>query len=325
MGPSVNRWLSLLALASFVGPALSGDAVDARSWLARMHAAAMHGNYQGTLVVSAGGQMSSSRVAHYCVGDQSFERMEALDGRQQRVYRVNELVHTLWPQSRTAVVEQRAALSSLPSATQTVEPSALEQYDLRTEGSERIAGRDAQVFLLQPRDALRYAQRVWADRASGLMLRADVIGPGRAVLESAAFSEVEIGVRPQPGPIVQAARRLDGYRVLRPEQHSARLEAEGWTLDRPVPGFRLAQCMRRPLDGDAGGTPVLQAVFTDGLTHVSLFIEPAEPRRDFADLTAQFGATATLRQRRGDHWLTLMGDVPPQTLQAFAHALRRRP
>ena len=36
------------------------------------------------------------------------------------------------------------------------------------------------AFLLEPRDALRYAQRLWADVATGLMLRADVIGFGSA-------------------------------------------------------------------------------------------------------------------------------------------------
>ena len=68
----------------------------------------------------------------------------------------------------------------------------------------------------------------------------------------------------------------------------------------------------------------LQAVFTDGLTHVSLFVEPVDSRRDHAELAGQLGATATLRQRRGLHWITVMGDVPPATLRAFADALRRR-
>ena len=65
---------------------------------------------------------------------------------------------------------------------------------MRREGRERVAGRDADVLLLQPRDEWRFAQRIWADQDTGLMLRADIVGPGRAVLESSAFSEVEIGV-----------------------------------------------------------------------------------------------------------------------------------
>jgi sigma-E factor negative regulatory protein RseB len=319
------RWLPIVTLASMLLPATAGtEVLDARGWLARIHAAALQGNYQGTMVVSAGGMLSSSRIAHFCIGDQTFERLEALDGRQQRIYRLNDAVHTLWPQSKVAVVEKRPAISNLPSATQTVEPRALEQYELRLEGRERIAGHEAQVFLLQPRDDLRYAQRVWADMGTGLMLRSDVIGPQRVVLESAAFSEVEIGVRPQTENVLLAMRKLEGYRVLHAQQQLTQLEAEGWLLERPVPGFKLTACMKRPLESAAGEDQVLQAVYSDGLTHVSLFIEPFDARRPYAELSGQIGATGTLRQRRGEHWVTLMGDVPPVTLKSFADSLQRR-
>lgn len=329
MGPIVRRWLPLFTLATFLLPVQAGgvgfpeaQAADARGWLARIHDAANQRNYQGTLVFSAGGLLSSSRVAHFSVGDQSYERLEALDGRQQRIYRLNDAVHTLWPQSKVAVVEKRGVMSTLPSSTQAVDPRALEQYELKAEGYERIAGREARVLVLQPRDALRYAQRLWADRETGLMLRADVIGHDRQVLESTAFSEVEIGIKPQPDAIMQAIRKLDGWRVVRPQQQRTQLEAEGWALDRPVTGFRFAGSMKRSLEG--ADAQVLQAVFSDGLTHVSLFIEPYDAKLAVTPVTGQLGATGTLRQRRGEHWVTVMGDVPAATLKAFADALERR-
>lgn len=339
---SLPRSLSLVALLGCllpVGHGIAGPAelapgaepIDAGRWLARINSAAREKNYQGTMVFTTGGAVSSSKVAHYCVGDQSFERLEALDGKMRKVLRHNETVHTVWPQSGVAVVERRSALSNLPSTLQSVDPRALEQYELKSEGRERIAGRDAQVFLLQPRDEWRFAQRVWADQASGLMLRADVLGPGRTVLESAAFSEVEIGVRPQPESILQAVRKLDGLKVLRPQQTGTQLEAEGWTLKPLLPGFRLASCVRRVLDprapaaeSGASSTEVLQAIFSDGLTHVSLFIEPFDAARHRKDLATQIGATHTLMLRRGDYWLTAMGDVPPGALRQLVDAVERR-
>jgi sigma-E factor negative regulatory protein RseB len=83
--------------------------------------------------------------------------------------------------------------------------------------------------------------------------------------------------------------------------------------------------VRRPLENTAIDAQVVQAVFSDGLTHVSIFIEPLDRRPPTQDGNEQIGATATLRQRRGDHWITVMGDVPPPTLKAFADALERRP
>jgi sigma-E factor negative regulatory protein RseB len=327
------------------GAAGTSEAADARAWLDRIHAAARQRNYQGTMVFTAGGVLSSTRVAHFCIGEQSYERIEALDGRLQRVYRHNDVVQTMWPQSRLALIETRSVSTQLRSLTLSAEPRALQQYELKPEGRERVAGRDAWVFLLKPRDELRYAQRLWADQASGLMLRADVINPARVVLESAAFSEVEIGIRPLPDSVLQPMKKLAGYRVLRPQQVATQLGSEGWTMVREVPGFLLKGCLKRPLEGApvgddaqpgasgsqagraAGPLPaqqVLQAVFSDGLTHVSLFIEPYEPKRHKALLQAQIGATSTLMQRRGDYWITAMGDVPAATLKLFTEALERR-
>lgn len=331
---SCPRWLPRLllqaSLASAAAVHAGPDAVDTsapRAWLARIHAAATSSNYQGTLVFTTGGVVSSSRLAHYRVGDQAYERIEALDGKQRRVYRHNDTVHTVWPQSGVVVIEKRSPLMALPSATQSIDPRALEQYEMRSEGRERVAGRDAVVMLMQPRDEWRFAQRIWADQETGLMLRTDIVGPGRTVLESSAFSEVEIGVRPQPETVLQPLRRLDGLRVVRPSQSPTQLEAEGWILVRPLPGFRQTAAVRRALAAGRNDPPmpeVLQTVFSDGLTYISLFIEPYDGHRHKQDLTAQFGATHTLSMRRGESWITLVGDVPAATLKLLADALERR-
>lgn len=335
----LRRWLPPLALAAMLlplqamaGPALDATA-DARAWLARIQAAA-HSNYQGTLVFMVGGSMSSTRVGHYAVGGQTFEVLESLDGRQQRVLRHNEAVHTLWPQTRLVVVERRTPLMPGASTPQAVEPQALERYVFRPEGPGRVAGRDALAFVLEPRDTLRYAQRLWADQASGLMLRADVIeltrgGEPVRVLESTRFSDVAVGVAPQGEAVLAAIRglgKLDGWRVVRPRTQATTLDGEGFHLARPVPGFALAGCVRRSMDTAGDEQSVLQAVFTDGLTLVSLFIEPFNPQHHRAEMLAQQGATATLLTRRGEHWITAVGDVPAGTLKLFADAIdRRRP
>lgn len=328
----VWRWLPLFALASFLLPAVAGGTSvpasnEAKVWLERIRAAATQGNYQGTMVFSGSGLLSSSSVAHFCVGEQTYERVESLDGRQQRVYRVNEVVNTLWPKARVAVVEARRGAINLPSSTQTIEARALSYYDFKLEGTERVAGREAQVILLQPRDAMRYAQRVWVDKATGLMLRSDVIDGSARLLESVAFSEVEIGVRSQPETAQQVARRLEGYRIVRPQIERTSLEAERWQLARPVPGFAMSSCVKRSLPGadDAPGRPVVHAVFSDGLTHVSVFIEPDESNTSGGGETAQMGATSSLRRQHLKHRITVMGDVPPDTLQAFVDGLERRP
>ena len=331
--PVLALLTGLLPLGAVAGPESVLATADARVLLTRIRSAATTANYQGTMVFSFGGTISSSRVGHYAVGDQTYEHVEALDGRQQRILRHNDAVHTLWPQTRVAVVEKRETRAAWSTTPQQVDLQALDVYEFRREGAARVAGRDAAVLLMQPRDALRFAQRLWVDEATGLMLRADVIGPPEGpaatapVLESTAFSEVAIGVKPRVDDVMQelrSARSLAGWRVLRPEQQRTELEAEGWALPRPVAGFQLAACVRRFMGAASERLQVLQAVFTDGLTHVSLFIEPFQAKRHHGELRASLGATSTLMQRRGEHWVTVVGDVPAPTLKLFADAVERR-
>ena len=85
--------------AAAQGRVFAGDTpVDARAWLARVHEAASLRNYQGTQVFTAGGAVSSSRIAHYCDGNQQYERVDMLDGQMRRVFRHNDTVYTVWPQ-----------------------------------------------------------------------------------------------------------------------------------------------------------------------------------------------------------------------------------
>ena len=69
---------------------------------------------------------------------------------------------------------------------------------------------------------------------------------------------------------------------------------------------------------------VLQSIFSDGLTHVSLFVEPFDPKRHQGEVAGSIGATHTLMTRRDDQWVTVMGDVPFETLKRFAAALERK-
>ncbi len=308
-------------------PSVPASGSDARGWLQRIHNAASQRNYQGTLVVTADGSISSARLAHYCEGKQCFERIDMLDGRPQRVYRHNEQVLTLWPAAKLARLEQRDAVALFPAVLSGSEEQLLERYEVLAEASDRIAGLDAAVFLLRPRDDHRFAQRLWADQGTGLLLRADVLSVDGRVLETAAFTEVSIGVKAQPESVLAPMKKLDGYRVLRSAPQRTAMEAEGWRLKSPVAGFRQISCVKRSLEaaGDsdrASSAEVLQTIFSDGLTHVSVFVEPFRADRHRTGVAA-FGATHTLMQPLGPHWVTVMGDVPMATLKQFAAALER--
>jgi sigma-E factor negative regulatory protein RseB len=286
------------------------SAADGKYWLARIQQAAANTSYQGTLVFSAAGAVSSSRVTHICDGRQRYERIEVLDGRARVQYRHNEQALTVWPASKLARVEQRdlvAEFPALPAAPQSV----LDYYDMGLLARDRIAGREAEVLMLKPRDKLRFAQRLWVDRDTGLL--------GKWSAESVL------------GPM----KRLEGFRVLRPQVERTQPDNEGWVLARPVLGFVLVACSKRSMDmaadadtpaggSTAGPVQVLQSVFSDGLAHVSVFIEPFDASRHKQPMGTSLGATHTMTHRQGDWWLTVVGEVPMSTVQLFEASFERK-
>jgi len=306
----------------------SASSQEVRAWLTRIHQAANTRNYLGTFVVSGGGSVSSARIAHFCVGNDQFERIETLDGQARHVLRHNDVVQTIWPGKRVALIEQLSLRTSFPALVMSGNDRITDFYEVFKQDADRVAGHEANVLLIKPKDGMRYGYRLWSDKGTGLLLRADVVGDSREVLETSAFSDLTIGVKSQPESIIQAMKRLDGYRVERPVLAPTSLESEGWVLRAEVPGFRQVSCVRRPLNFAAGTNsadvmPLLQVIYSDGLTYVSLFIEPYDGTRHTRSLMASVGATQTLMQRHRDWWITAVGDVPPATLRMFADGLER--
>ncbi len=308
----------------------SGESTgDLRGWLARIHDAAARSNYVGTFVNSTGTSVVSSRVGHYVEGRNTLERVDALDGEPRSMLRVNDEVRTLWPRYRVAVVEPVDPRASFPALVSGSEKHIPDFYELHVQPSERIAGHDADRLLLKARDDSRFDHVIWADRATGLLLRVDVQVAGRT-LESSGFSDVNIGVKPDASAVYAELHRADGYHIVRPEVEHTKLEADGWTMQASLlpAGFQSLGCVRRALDVPgvtAGQAKVLQSIWTDGITHVSLFIEPFNPQRHRSEGLTVIGATHTLTRRVNDMWLTAVGDVPPAALDQFVRALERKP
>ena len=295
-------------------------------WLLRLHEASRRRAYVGTLVVSSGGNMSSSRVWHVCDGTQQMERVDALTGAPRSTFRRNDEVITFSPQTRVAVAERREALGLFPHLLKSVDASIEQFYSASAQGSDRVAGFEADVVQLVPRDKLRFGYRIWSEKRTGLVLKLQTLDEQARVLEQVAFSELQLDAPVSMDKLSRMMGNTDGYKVVSPELVKTTPAAEGWRLAREVPGFHSMSCLRRP---SASGPDALQWVFSDGLASVSLFIEPFEPRRHAQEGLQGMGATHALTQRLvargGPWWLTLVGEVPTQTLQAFAQALERAP
>lgn len=288
-------------------------------WLMRMHKATRTHNYIGTFVVSSNaGTMSSARIWHACEGDTQVERVESLSGARRSTFRRNDEVITFHPESRTARTERRDSLGIFTDLAKGSESTIPEFYEARRIGEDRVAGFDADVVQVSAKDPLRFGYRIWSEKKTGLVVKTQTIDALGAILEQAAFSELQLDAPVRVEKLTQMMGVPEGWRVERAEANKVNPASEGWALRTAIPGFKPLGCYKRPAEG------VLQWTFSDGLATVSLFIESHDRRRHTQEGLFGHGATHTLTQRVQDWWLTAVGEVPPQTLKAFAQSLERR-
>ncbi|WP_196870555.1 MucB/RseB C-terminal domain-containing protein [Polaromonas sp. CG_9.11] len=299
-------------------------------WLMRMHQASVNQSYVGTFVVSAGGNMSSAKIWHVCEGTQQVERVETLTGAPRSIFRHNDQVTTFMPDHKVARSEKRESLGLFPQLFQSADSRIADFYKFRQDGMERVAGLDADIIMLVPRDRLRFGYRVWSERKNGLIVRLQTLDTDGKVIEEAAFSELQLDAPVSLSQLVQMMGKVQGYRLEKPAMVKTTAAAEGWALKTPVSGFNPMNCYKRSASvagtgakGATGDGP-LQWIFSDGLTSVSIFVEPFDRQRHVREAALSLGATQTLTRQLDDHWITLVGEVPVQTLQMFANALERK-
>ena len=304
------------------GQAGTGDEQGERNiseWLARMHDATRKRNYIGTFVVSSSnGGMSTARIWHACDGQRQLDRIETLTGAPRQTFRRDDEVLTFNPETRTVRSERREAFGFVPETLNPRDPGIPEFYAARRLGSDRVAGYDADVVAVSPKDGMRFGYRIWSERKSGLVVKLQTLDEQGNVLEQAAFSELQLDAPVRMHKLAQMMVVPDGWRLEKPDAQKTTAVAEGWSLKTQVPGFKPMSCYKRPAEG------VLQWIFSDGLASVSLFVEGFDGRRHQQEGAFNSGATNTLTRRVQDWWVTAVGEVPAQTLKAFALSLERR-
>src|SRR5581483_6651187 len=140
-------------------------------------------NYEGVFVYQHGNFVQSSRIAHYAVrGDGEFESVESLDGQQRKLLRHDDDLYTFVPERRLCVVEKRLNKDSFPALLSESGARVLTVYDPKMLGEDRVAGLDAKVIELDPKDAYRFAYKLWADAKTGLLLRVQTLDTSGQVL-----------------------------------------------------------------------------------------------------------------------------------------------
>ncbi len=323
--------LSLIACSAKANdPIASDESRDAQSWLQRIQVAAKKVNYSGTFVYQQASQVRTSRITHILDGKNEVEKLEILDGKPREYIRNNDEIICYVPESKTLLIEKKGAQDVFPAILASNGTDITLYYTVRRGESVRVAGYDSLALILDPKDNLRYGYKLWAEKTTGLLLRAQTINENNVVVEQIAFTQLEIGNinrnRVKPSFI-----NTSGWHV----EHSIMLpmSTPGWAVKSVPAGFKLVREMKRVVSdvpaqensaslGVSASTSqreLTQLVFSDGFAAISVFIEPGS--RSKTEGSMQQGAMNITGKRQGDFWLTIVGEVPAASIKQVANSI----
>ncbi len=308
--------LMLLAGTAAAAPRLSDT--EALKFLERVARAPTITSFQGVYVQQHGEHIESVGICHVVEGGVVSERREMLDGPPREMIRHGDQVSAYFAEgSRLKSFDPRNNGRLFPRLLPDNPAEILLNYNLRRVGRERVAGVEAEIIDLEPRDRMRYPHRLWAHVDSGLLLKAATLGFKQEVYDLYAFSQLQIGNHVDRSKL-KPVYPVQPLSAEKPVTASAALAAQ-WDAKTVPSGFRMIQQSQRTLSGRT--QPVLHHLYSDGITTVSVFVEQVTATEAKGGAMRQ-GALSVYGWRDGNFRITALGEVPPETVELFAKAYR---
>ena len=320
---NLRRLLACGALLLPLSPATAQSDLTAVQWLQRVYSATQKLSYAGTFVYHHDDQVETSRITRLVDASGPVERLEILDGVPREIIRSRDQVVCYLPSTMTIKIDKQGGRQPFPLILPARLKDLSENYVVRKGEVERVAGFECQVIVLEPRDKLRYGQKLCAEVATGMLLKVKTYGEKDEMLETFAFTQLKIGGHIDRDRVrTRFAAKSKDWRVEDSGAAETDLAQAGWSVRSQPPGFRKVMEMTRTLNGASG---VGHIVFSDGLAAVSVFIEPVASRNASRQpgLSRQ-GAINVYARRLDDHWVTVVGEAPPESVKLIAHAVEYR-
>jgi sigma-E factor negative regulatory protein RseB len=311
----------LLAAVSFdaVADLTQDSQTTALKWLSDMRQAVSGLNYKGEVAYLKDKAVDSFQLFHSAGPGVEQERLIALNTPIREVVREGERVACYFPDTKSVFVEnnsgKHSSLLDLPDDMSQL----LKNYRLGLHGQEFVASRQAQVVSIEPRDRYRYARLIWVDTDSKLPIKFEMLDEDGQVAEQMVFTSLSVGSGVAPSDLQSSLKDQSGNWKVR-QKEVLPLETLNWTLQDVPPGFQMAsytRMMRPP-----GDRSVEHLLLSDGLSSVSIYIEPL--KGELKEHPRKIGAINARTVRIDDFQVTVMGEVPDQTIQAIAKGIRHQ-
>jgi sigma-E factor negative regulatory protein RseB len=302
----------------------ANDMARAKDLINKMTSATDNLNYVGTFVYQRGDQLDTMRVIHRADRSGIHERLIALTGYPREVIRDNEDVTCIFPDSKAIIIEKRGTRKFLPTNLPYPIEGIAAHYDFQLQGMDRVAGREAWVVKIEPRDSDRFGYRLWIDRESHLLLKSNMTSGDGQALQQLLFTELTL-----PNHIPDSALTpqvsVQGFSIVHDEPVVVESDKEKPDLEvNWLPeGFTMRDREIHPIASSR--MPVDQRVYSDGLAMVSVFIEELADTTEPLEGLSQVGAVTAYGQVSDHYQVTVVGEIPNHTVRRIANSIVIKP
>ncbi len=298
---------------------------DARRWLERMAMASQSLNYFGTFVYQHQGRLEAMQIVHARDEGGERERLLSLTGPKREVLRDNQVVTCLLGDRQAVVVNKSQPRTSFPARFPTQLMHLERYYRFEVLDEDRVAGRTCRIVAVQPRDEYRYGRRLCVHDESHLLLRSELTGAEGEAIEQVMFTAIEF---PEAIAAHKLLPELDGadftwHREPKDQpQRTVNVDDSRWQVTRVPDGFMLTDHSWHQLSEDDPG--VEHWVYSDGLASVSVYLEKSMQDNDAYSGVSYRGALNAFGTTVAGYHVTVVGEVPRQTVELIAKSVRPR-
>lgn len=317
---------------------------EAMDLLNRMQQSLHQLNYKGTLVYRRGESLSTLHIDHSVVNGV----------RRERVVRLND-------QGGEISRELKGfSLASIP----VIRPQMEKVYSFDMGRENRIANIPCRIITARPKDRVRYLQKYCIDPNSGLLLDYMLVGKTHKPVEQFMFTSIEFSTPEGGDKNTAAMSNKDIIESLpldmelqmngaetvlldkavtpvlknsvnskpiaivteaKIRQISSNQLDDGWVMEQLPAGFEIMQApSMKPMPDDDGVTK--HYVVSDGLSSLSVFVSPVSSSGKSRNEAIQVnsGALNVISQKKYDHMITVVGEVPKNTLESVVNSLHKK-
>lgn len=313
--------LAITTVAVSMSAATADDsAVSPEKLIRNMSTALTSLNYEGSFVHVQNGNVEAMSIVHSSDDGGELEYMLSLNGEAREVFRNRSLVTCIWPGSKSVIVSDSKTRKLLPTIDATMADSDI--YRLSMGKPDRVAGIDTHVVDIEPIDNFRYGYRFWIDKDTSMLLRSMLIDDEDNAVEQLMFTNITYPDNIPAARFETPDGEIESYKIQMPKPMLAVGVVDRVSFSELPAGYAETSETYQPMPINDG--PVSHVMLSDGMASISVYVEYVQ-QADQADVSLgmfSMGGMNAFTHSVPNALITVVGEVPPATVEAIAVSVR---